>query len=810
MLRSAGFPAAQVLRFAAAASLPAIDQLIEADAAVDQARATAIAACLQVLARTPDDQHRPIRRLIDRLRAGQLGDSPDAEIAAALAVVRAAVERRDAQRRVVEDAFAQDGRQISDALRDWARDPRFREAVVWQNRALIGNTLEPLLAAPLGATDARTRQKETMVAGYAQRYCVKNDTIGFFGPVGWARLVDGDGFARIQPGAGLLDVREVHFEYWCMDALAARLAEDPDLRRELAPRRMPTIRLDGATVHYPVARSTQIAREYVAVLAACDGETAARAIARALSGDPALGMSEDDVYGILAELAEQRLIRWTLELPTAGQHPDRHLRRALERLPPGAVRARALARFAEIDAGRAAVARAAGDATALDRALAAFDDQFSQLTGLSATRRAGQTYAGRTLIYEETHRNVELELGARFVDRLGPPLELLMISARWFTHAVAAAYRPVFERVHRELRDRTGEAAVDYLQYLEQLHPHLAAQGDTTPTVRPIVDELQARWLALLGVAPGLRRIACSAAALRDQVASVFEAPAPGWPQARYHSPDIMIAAAGADALRRGEFDCVLNELHVGDHTYLRPVFLNLHPDPGPLLRARARDLGRPVITTVETRANALRSDHFPPTPEDLDIETSDARSWRPADHVLPVAQLVVEHDAGRLCVRTRDARRSFDITEVFEAYLQLAAETQFLLLPALPHTPRVSIDGLIVARESWSFDPAQLAFAKASGLDRFLGARRWARQHGVPRFIFLRVPHETKPYFIDLESPVYVEILARLVRQARVVKISEMLPAIDETWLADAEGRTYTAELRMAIVDPVAWRPDA
>ena len=87
-------------------------------------------------------------------------------------------------------------------------------------------------------------------------------------------------------------------------------------------------------------------------------------------------------------------------------------------------------------------------------------------------------------------------------------------------------------------------------------------------------------------------------------------------------------------------------------------------------------------------------------------------------------------------------------------------------------------------------------------GLQRLLKNR--------PRFIFLRVPHETKPYFIDLESPVYVEILARLVRQARVVKISEMLPAIDETWLADAEGRTYTAELRMAIVDPVAWRPDA
>jgi hypothetical protein len=269
-----------------------------------------------------------------------------------------------------------------------------------------------------------------------------------------------------------------------------------------------------------------------------------------------------------------------------------------------------------------------------------------------------------------------------------------------------------------------------------------------------------------------------------------------------------MVAAADLEALRRGEFSCVINEIHVGDHSYTRPVFLNLHPDPEALIRARRLDLGRPVVTTVEARANALRSDHFAPMPEDLDIETTDARSWRARDHVLPVAQLVVEELDGRLRVRTRDGRRSFEIVEIFEAYLQLASETHFFLLPPLPHVPRVKIDGLIVTRESWSFAPAELAFASASGLDRFLGARRWAQRHGLPRFIFLRVPQEPKPYFIDLESPVYVEILARFVRQASKIEISEMLPGIDQTWLADAEGRTYTAELRMAMVDPEPWRP--
>lgn len=806
-MRSAGFPASEVLRFAASDTSRAVARLIECEALVEQARATAIAECRQLLDTAPDTapdhDRKAIRRRLDRLRSGRLPEGNAGELAA----LRSADERRAAQRQIVDETLGQDSRRIAAGIRELARDARFREALVWQNRAAIGLMLEPLLAAPIGATDSHTRQKEAAVASYAQRYCVKNDTIGFFGPVGWARIGDGDAVVRVDPGEPLIDIRRVHFEYWCMDALAVRLAEDPELRRELAPRRLPTVRIDGTTVHYPIARSTQIAPDYAALLAACDGQTPARAIARALGSDPALGVSEDDVYAMLGELVEQRLVRWTLEIPTAGQHPERHLRRALERLPAGEARARALEALADLEAGRDAVARAAGDPAALDRALAAVDDRFSRLTGLAATRRAGQMYAGRTLIYEETHRNVEVELGARFVERLAPPLALVLISARWYTHAVAAAYRPVFRAVYRELREQTGDARVDYLQYLERILPQFAEQARVAPAVAPIVDQLHARWMELLGVTHEVRRIERAASALRPRAEAAFTAPGPGWPQARYHSPDLMIAAADLPSLVRGDFVSVLNEIHTGVHSYTRPMFLGLHPDPDRLLRARVLDLGRPVVSTVEPRANALRSDHFPPVPDDIDIEATDARSWRAPDRVLPVAQLVVEELDGALVVRTRDGRRTFDIVEVFEAYLQLASETHFTLLPSRGHMPRVTIDDLVVSRESWSFAPAELGFATANGVERFIGARRWAERNALPRFVFVRVPHEPKPYFIDLESPIYVEILAKFVRQASAIAISEMLPAIDQTWLVDAAGRTYTAELRMAMVDPQPWR---
>ncbi|WP_279581082.1 lantibiotic dehydratase [Fodinicola feengrottensis] len=71
----------------------------------------------------------------------------------------------------------------SAAISEIAGDPLFREAVAWQNPALV-----PILAtvaadpAPTGNNRARhkRRARELMVARYWQRYCAKNETIGFF------------------------------------------------------------------------------------------------------------------------------------------------------------------------------------------------------------------------------------------------------------------------------------------------------------------------------------------------------------------------------------------------------------------------------------------------------------------------------------------------------------------------------------------------------------------------------------------------------------------------------------------------------
>lgn len=127
-------------------------------------------------------------------------------------------------------AFGGDGE--PERLRALASDARFREAVTWQNPAALVNAVDKV-AAGAPTKPSRARQREETVASYWQRYCAKNDTIGFFGPLAWGRIAD-DGPPLAARSGALVAAREVHLEAWAVQALAAQL--DPALCIATGPR----------------------------------------------------------------------------------------------------------------------------------------------------------------------------------------------------------------------------------------------------------------------------------------------------------------------------------------------------------------------------------------------------------------------------------------------------------------------------------------------------------------------------------------------------------------------------------------------
>jgi len=167
--------------------------------------------------------------------------------------------------------------------------------------------------------------------------------------------------------------------------------------------------------------------------------------------------------------------------------------------------------------------------------------------------------------------------------------------------------------------------------------------------------------------------------------------------------------------------------------------------------------------------------------------------------------------------VRVPDGR-AYRLIEFLGEQMSAVVVNMFKPLRPADHQPRVTVDRLVMQRESWHFAAADTAWALAKQeIDRFRLAQLWRVEHGIPPRAFYRVPSELKPIYVDFTSISLVERLAKAVKltasagpdEESGFTISEMLPDIHETWLPDTHGRRYAAELRLVMVDPDAPGPD-
>ncbi|HET7017012.1 MAG TPA: lantibiotic dehydratase [Streptosporangiaceae bacterium] len=709
------------------------------------------------------------------------------------------------------DAFASATVGLARQVRDLVGQPRFRSALTWQNHHVLRRGVLQLLQFEPGvhARTEKYRRREELVASYWQRYCLKNDSIGFFGPVGWGHLSAGPTF--YEPGPVLVSSRDILFETWPIDRLAEALAADPGLTGWLAPRRLPFVRVEvGPTGEHSVVLPGQPGRPVRPLagvaLRQCDGTIPAIRLAASIVAD---GHATDpgEVLDVLDELKKKRWITWALDVPISSW-PERHLRRSLSEIGEPGLREAALQRLDALERGRELVDAAGDDPDRLLAALEGLDQVFSDLTESATSRHHGQAYGGRTLIYHDSQRPMTLEIGTEVLAALAP-LRLVLTSARWLTYqmglAVAAEIRAIYDRLAAR---QAGPVTLALLWFEAMSFMHDGAQRELDRLVR----ELQARWADVIDTSAHPHRISLRAAELDGPVTQKFDAPGPGWLAAMHISPDLMLAARDVDAINRGDFQAILGETHLAIATIRHNCFITQHPAPSELLACLDADMPAPrLLTVLPKEGHRLNVRTHPGLIRDLDYSVAFFRNTadphRP--RLLMSSDLRVDDGDGQLIVRLPDGTTTNVLDAFSEALMDLVVDSFKMFAPA-EHTPRVNIDRLVVCRETWRFDPAALTFAdeKDEAL-RYLGTRRWQRETGLQRHVFVKSPREVKPFFVDFDSPIYVNIFCKSVRRLRdtdtsgQLVVTEMLPDLDELWLTDADGQRYTCELRMIATRP-------
>jgi len=700
---------------------------------------------------------------------------------------------------------------LSAAITGFARLPRFREAVTWQNPKLVKLCLDKAAAGE--PRNVRGRNHEQTIASYLQRYSMKNDTVSFVGPVGWARWVEAGPPLAIRIGAGLLARRTVYFETWAIDAVARTLSADPELRPWLVPRLFSAHRLDGATLRVPGRPPVPLTECEQAMLALVDGVRTVRDIAAELAGSD---HSELGAPTSLLPALDALVARALLRLDLVGAieaWPERTLLTRLARIPDRPVRERAVGVVQDLVAARDRVSASAGDDVALEAALAELAGRFFSITGLAGERRPGETYAGRALVYEDTVRDARVGLGPTLREQLERPLCLLLDSARWLVAEIGSEYHRYFLGLYERRAGQLGSSTVPLVSILSLATSQLFYNARSLPEpTRLAVAEFQRRWAAILRIPPDARDLRLRSEELRERVAQLFPARSVPWATAIHHSPDIMLAATDADAVERGEHLFVLGELHVSFNTMESRLFVQQHDDPASLLTAAEADLGDRRIYAIAPRdGHSVTSRTTPPSAlmsPRYTYWTMYPEAATPPAPIIPAADLFVHRDGDQLVVRSSSGAFEAPLLKVLGEQLSGVSVNAFKPLPRGSYTPRITIDSLVIARQSWTFRADEVAWAAArSEPDRFLGARRWRLRHRLPERAFYTVPVEDKPTFVDFSSLAYVNILAKAIRRSAEepdgsVTLTEMLPDQSQLWLHDGEDRRYTSELRLLAVD--------
>jgi len=260
-----------------------------------------------------------------------------------------------------------------------------------------------------------------------------------------------------------------------------------------------------------------------------------------------------------------------------GPWPEEDARIRIGSIADAAARERAETGLAQLEATRSRVAAASRDelAPALDE----FDRLFEELVGEPPARTPELAGGGRTPIYMDAMRDLDVDLGPGVVAELAASLPPLLESSRWLcgrsfelgcglmTEAVGSGgprpLAPLFGKVFAALREM----------------PRLLA---------PEQDELQRRWTELLEDP--------DRATIGERARARFSDYGPAWPISVFHSPDIQIAAADVEAVERGEYRIVIGDYHPGTSPLGQGVFSYRHPARQQFLETWGSDVGTPTI----------------------------------------------------------------------------------------------------------------------------------------------------------------------------------------------------------------------
>jgi hypothetical protein len=657
-------------------------------------------------------------------------------------------------------------------------------------------------ALPPRRKEDRAHERHLLL--YLQRVCAKNDSLSAFGPEGWGTIEGEVRGLKLAPEPGIT-AHEVFLERWTAHGIAAALNADPDIRVELSPRLHPNGRIEGDQFIFADTGDTaMLDSQKVEVLLRCDGKTPAYLFGAKIDA--------------LNQLAAQNMIHWEVEVPALDPHAFDVLVSDISRWRDNPVRARWLDLLQPI----AALPSKFAQATETTARAEIMDEARRQLQGVGTARETADRflYSASNPIGEECFRECHFSIGEDLINEVTteaePWIDLWRDNYAFVASRVAAGLRALFEKTPLQ------NGAIPLPAFLR--HCETQRMSLTGPAMVALAhmafQEVKAAFRARMSKRPEAAEWELTAADCHF-IRETFEYEK--FDEFTYPSADLQIAGKSVEAVKRGEYQWTLAELHP-------PVALLHHgfywscPDKAELGRALAHSTeGCPsfhfgFFAADFTAATAVRMlDAMPGQTSFVAVQRGDPR-WK----IIPPAEIevFVDDKNGDVGLRTRGSRE----------YLGSFARAWVIPLGfhpfhfgRAPHMPRLRCGRVIVQRRSWTVKFEELGPGDYTGISRdlVLAVERLRAEKEWPRYVYIRPSEQalrrsgaegrdkdTKPVFIDLESYLFLEIFHRWLTKAGELEVSEMLPDPDDLLWQEpgsegipGQGGRRSFELRTQIV---------
>lgn len=634
----------------------------------------------------------------------------------------------------------------------------------------------------------KVKSAEHLVLSYVQRLAAKNDTIGEYGPTGWARVEARDGFSFVF-GEPWIRERVTYLEKWVSDGFAAAISADADALPSLCPRRHPNLGfVQDRWIRMDLDRELELTPQQVQLLNRCDGSTRAEEL------DPTL----EDLRGLQACGA----LVWEMEPPHVDAHRFDAILEQLRTWESEPARSRWLPRAERLEQLRRKF-HAAHDPELRREAVREAELELHEL-GI----QFDQDEMGRNAISQDCRAELEMGIPRGAADNLvsdiAPWLGLWRDTLRYASTRIAALLTERF----RQAQPRGDRMPLPRYLALWEADGRPLTERTLNLECKKVFAEVRTLFRNSLGSHSQpeieLRPEDC---ALLSQHFDL-----PDYEEQTLPSLDLQIAAPSTAAFERGEVTWVVSELHARE-AFFPHALMWAAPEPEALGRWVASAAQGPTCAfgqrTWEVCNHVERSFPF--------RHASHAYVWAGVGKVSEgwsqVPPWRVDVVLGDRDVRLRDRETDADLGSLARQ-ISVAQGPHPFFFELGVHTPRFRIGSVVVQRRCWIVE-----YEALKALEEALGPRAaieaFREDLGLPRFLFakplaskvhtlrgIRVASRLKPFLVDLESLLLTELFVTRLRRSGRMRLTEMLPAPDELVL-ERNGDHYTFELRGIVAPP-------